>query len=53
MFGEHKGDPCPCGYPNEYDVEIRRLRAELKDAQELLARLKEINKKNRAARKKL
>ena len=29
MFGEHKGDPCPCGYPDKEDMEIRNLRAAL------------------------
>lgn len=31
MFGEHKSDPCPCGYPDAIDREIISLHKQLKE----------------------
>ena len=33
MFGEHKGYPCPCGYPTKVDIELMKLRKQLEVAE--------------------
>jgi hypothetical protein len=39
MFGEHKGIPCPCGYPNKQDMELIITRKQLEVAIEALKKI--------------